>query len=80
LNHDETARLVAAERKVLNLFEGGCQLPLGAYCVAMLHGVRLHATMAGGLGQEPRAVVLDAAHTDGLAEEAVEGLKKKAFR
>lgn len=32
LNHKDIAEKIAIERKVLNLLEGGCQLPLGVYC------------------------------------------------
>ena len=32
LNHPEVQRRIGVERKVLNLMEGGCQLPLGVYC------------------------------------------------
>jgi len=32
INHPEVAQRIAVERKVLNLLEGGCQLPLGVYC------------------------------------------------
>jgi hydroxymethylbilane synthase len=32
INHPETAEEIAVERKVLNLFEGGCHMPLGCYC------------------------------------------------
>jgi hydroxymethylbilane synthase len=32
INHTETAEQIAIERKVLNLFEGGCHMPLGCYC------------------------------------------------
>lgn len=32
LNNAEVAQAIAIERKVLNLFDGGCQLPLGVYC------------------------------------------------
>jgi len=32
INHPEVAQRIGAERKVLNLLEGGCQLPLGVYC------------------------------------------------
>jgi hydroxymethylbilane synthase len=31
LNHPEVASKIGVERKVLNLLEGGCQLPLGVY-------------------------------------------------
>lgn len=32
LNHPDVQECIAIERKVLNLFKGGCQLPLGVYC------------------------------------------------
>lgn len=32
LNNNTVQRRIALERKVLNLMEGGCQLPLGVYC------------------------------------------------
>ena len=32
LNNAEVAEKIGVERKVLNLLEGGCQLPLGVYC------------------------------------------------
>lgn len=32
INDVEVQQTIAIERKVLNLFDGGCQLPLGVYC------------------------------------------------
>ncbi|TAL63147.1 MAG: hydroxymethylbilane synthase [Bacteroidetes bacterium] len=32
LNHKAVAETIFVERKILNLFQGGCQLPLGVYC------------------------------------------------
>ncbi len=32
INHAEVAARIGVERKVLNLLQGGCQLPLGVYC------------------------------------------------
>jgi hydroxymethylbilane synthase len=32
IHNPEVAEEIAIERKVLNLFDGGCQLPLGVYC------------------------------------------------
>jgi len=32
INNTEVEDIAGIERKVLNLFEGGCQLPLGVYC------------------------------------------------
>ncbi|MES2588069.1 MAG: hydroxymethylbilane synthase [Bacteroidota bacterium] len=32
INHKAVAKQISIERKVLNLMDGGCQLPLGVYC------------------------------------------------
>jgi len=32
IHHPDVQECIAIERKVLNLFKGGCQLPLGVYC------------------------------------------------
>jgi len=32
IHHHETAEEISVERKVLNLFQGGCHMPLGCYC------------------------------------------------
>lgn len=32
LNHVDVAKKIGVERKILNLMEGGCQIPLGVYC------------------------------------------------
>ena len=32
LNHTHVEKQISVERKVLNLMQGGCQLPLGVYC------------------------------------------------
>lgn len=77
LHCEDVAELIDVERKVLNLFEGGCQLPLGAHCVRTDTGVRLHAIVADDYKSEPSWVVINAPNTKGLAERAVEELKKK---
>jgi hydroxymethylbilane synthase len=33
INHEEVEEVVSLERKIFNLFQGGCNLPLGVYCV-----------------------------------------------
>jgi hydroxymethylbilane synthase len=78
LHCEAVAELINVERKVLNLFEGGCQLPLGAYCVRTETGVRLYAIMARNSNGKASSVVIDGPNTEGLAERAVEELKKKA--
>ncbi len=79
-NQTQVAEAISVERKVLNLFDGGCQLPLGVYCEK-------------GLNEEDvpvwnvwvaRAVKADAApiytlyqteKTEGVAENIVKQIK-----
>lgn len=77
LHNPKIANIVATERKVLNLFDGGCQLPLGAYCIETTEGFELRAIMAPTYGEMPSTVFLKAKTTDGLAQKAVAELKKK---
>ena len=46
LNHPETARAVKAERAFLAAFEGGCNVPLGAYATPAAEGLALRAFVA----------------------------------
>ena len=32
IHNIEVAKTIGVERKILNLFEGGCHMPLGSYC------------------------------------------------
>ena len=79
IHNPKVAELVSVERKVLNLFEGGCQLPLGAFCEETDNGIELRAIMAPTHEEEPSRVFLTAQTTNGLAEKAVAELKKKVF-
>ncbi len=77
--HDAgVAEMVHAERKVLNLFDGGCQLPLGAFCERTQSGYRLRAIMANVVGGKVGLVDLHAEQIEGLAARAASELKKKA--
>lgn len=79
IHNPKVAEMVSVERKVLNLFEGGCQLPLGAFCEETDNGIELRAIMAPTHEEEPSRVFLTAQTTEGLAEKAVAELKKKVF-
>ncbi len=46
LNHDATARAVAAERKVSKIFGGSCQIPLAAFATVSGTAMRLRAMVA----------------------------------
>ena len=51
LNHDATARAVAAERKVSKIFGGSCQIPLAAFATVEGSTMRLRAMVATPDGQ-----------------------------
>jgi hydroxymethylbilane synthase len=51
LNHDATARAVAAERKVSKIFGGSCQIPLAAFATVSGTTMRLRAMVATPDGQ-----------------------------
>lgn len=75
-NHN-VAEQVGAERKVLNMFKGGCQLPLGAYCTYSNGMFTLRAIMAQRYGDEPVRTTVVGTNASDLPAKAVEELKKK---
>ncbi len=46
LNNLKVASEIAIERKVLNLFDGGCHLPLGVYCISENNEFKIWASKA----------------------------------
>lgn len=77
LDHHETSGRIAIERKVLNLFQGGCQLPLGVYVEETDSGYVLWASMAESWEDMPRRIQLSGKDIS-LASSTVEALKKKS--
>lgn len=71
LNHHETAEAVNVERKVLNLFEGGCHMPLGCYCKKEDGQFVVWVSKANDAEDFPNRLFLRAETTDGLAEKIV---------
>ncbi|UKT64358.1 hydroxymethylbilane synthase [Pedobacter mucosus] len=71
LNHSETAEEVAVERKVLNLFEGGCHMPLGCYCKKENGKFEVWTSKAETADDFPERLFLRADSTEGLAESIV---------
>jgi len=77
LSNQEVEATSAIERKVLNLFDGGCQLPLGAYCQydedEELY--KLWAARADSADKPPVVMYRESKHADSIAEKLVERLK-----
>ena len=79
IHREDIAVTTSIERKVLNLFHGGCQMPLGAYCLPSKNGsYDLRAVMAESVKESPVYVHLSGNDPKVLAEQAVSELKAKA--
>ncbi len=78
VHHADVSACTNIERKILNLLDGGCQLPLGAYCTRDANG-HYHCTAI--LGSEPgkRVAKTSASRSTsaGLAEHIVSELKNQ---
>ena len=74
LHHTEVSSCTNVERKVLQLMEGGCQLPLGVYCERDGSG-NFHAFAACEIKGQLRRTRLSSSTSFGMAEKLVEQLK-----
>ncbi|MGY3054767.1 hydroxymethylbilane synthase [Pedobacter sp. UYEF25] len=72
LNHTETIAAVSVERKVLNLFEGGCHMPLGCYCKKSNGKYEVWTSKAETAEDFPKRFFVRADSTEGLAEKIVQ--------
>ncbi|TDQ08735.1 hydroxymethylbilane synthase [Pedobacter metabolipauper] len=71
INHAETAEEIAVERKVLNLFEGGCHMPLGCYCKKENGMYEVWTSKAETDEDFPDRLFYRVDRLDGLAEKIV---------
>lgn len=71
LHSAKVAKEIAVERKVLQLFEGGCHMPLGCYCRKEEGLYEVWTSKAADGDDFPDRVYLSATSTKGLAEEIV---------
>ncbi len=77
IHHREVAILSNVERKILKLLEGGCHLPLGAYCVKdQMNYFHVWTAYAPSLDHELKFYNISLSTVDGLAESVVEQLTK----
>lgn len=77
LHQPEVSAVTNIERKVLNLMDGGCHLPLGVYCEKDANGnYHVWAAMAETWDSPLKRVQLSSSTSHGLAEKIVEALSK----
>lgn len=79
LDHQDTARAVAAERKVSKVFGGSCQIPLAAHATVDGPSMRLRAMVATPDGKRSAAAELlgDAAAPEALGQQVSELLRQQ---
>lgn len=71
LNDQNTAEEIEVERKVLNLFEGGCHMPLGCYCKKENGKYEVWTSKAVTAEHFPDRLFFRVDSLDGLAEHIV---------
>jgi hydroxymethylbilane synthase len=71
INDADVAEQIAVERKVLNLFEGGCHMPLGCYCRKENGKYEVWTSKASTGDDFPDRVFLREDSLEGLAEKIV---------
>jgi len=76
INFPDVSETIAVERKVLNLFDGGCQLPLGVFCEKeedhegeAIYKVRV--AKADNADAFPKYFYFESRKTEGFAEKIV---------
>jgi hydroxymethylbilane synthase len=75
LHHADVAACTNVERRVLQLMEGGCQLPLGVFCERDAQG-NFHAHAACEIDGAVRRTRLSQSTNAGMAETIVRNLKQ----
>ncbi len=71
LNHKDVAEQIGIERKVLNLFDGGCHMPLGCYCRKDGSQYQVWTSKADEGDEFPDRLFLQSKTIKGLAEKIV---------
>lgn len=75
LNHPEVEKRIGLERRILNLLDGGCQLPLGVYCTDDDH---LYLSYASSADSKNTYLDFQVKEWNGFAEKVVDELKSLA--
>ena len=74
LNSEKVEDIIGVERKVLNLFDGGCQLPLGIYCIKEDNKFKVWASKSDAWNTMPKRLYFESFTDEGFAEKIVNKL------
>ncbi len=74
LNFEKVQDIVGIERKVLNLFDGGCHLPLGVYCIKEENKFKVWTSKADAWNTMPKRLYFESFTDEGFAEKIVNKL------
>jgi hydroxymethylbilane synthase len=76
LHHADVQACIAVERRILNLLEGGCHLPLGAYCVEDEGNFSIYASFSPAWDQPTRLLYLESRQPDDLPARIIRRLSQ----
>ena len=79
LNSEKVEDIIGVERKVLNLFDGGCQLPLGIYCIKEDNKFKVWASKSDAWNTMPKRLYFESFTDEGFAEKIVNKLNTINF-
>ena len=77
IHHPEVQDAIRVERKILELSDGGCQLPLGVYCKKDGNNFRVWASWADAWNEFPIRYHISTDNPSEIAEKALKAFKIK---
>jgi hydroxymethylbilane synthase len=75
IHHEDVQECISIERKILNLFEGGCHMPLGAYCELDDETYKIWTAMADDWNTPLKVTYTETKKPEIIAERIVEKIK-----
>ncbi|MDF2437448.1 MAG: hemC [Bacteroidota bacterium] len=74
LTSEKVEGTIGIERKILNLFDGGCQLPLGVYCIREDNKFKVWTSKSDAWDAMPKRIYRESFTADGFAQKIVDQL------
>ncbi len=74
LNSEKVEDIIGIERKVLNLFDGGCSLPLGVFCIKEDNKFKVWTSKSDAWNTMPKRLYFESFTSDGFAQKIVNQL------